>query len=151
MSKDGQLEWWDDDDDDDDEKPDEPLDLDAVVVRGAGVRNTDPKTSRGAVPGRVGRIAAAVLLRLYSAQATDERLLADVRVEMGCSESSPRKRRGELERTGFVRAVGEATSEFGKPMLVWGLSPAGIEYVIEHREALVELKGKRPRGMGGTA
>jgi len=102
-------------------------DLDATLNRGHGARVSDPPQSHAAVPRKVGPIALAVLLQLLDGPATDEALIDAIRPRMHCSESSPRKRRGELVKNGYVHQVGLAQSEFGNDVALWGLTMKGVQ------------------------
>lgn len=108
------------------------------------VRATDPSTSHLAAgeqtDARVGPIRAAVLLVLERCgPITDAELL----LEVGGAESSPRKRRGELVEVGWVEPCGEGESLYGRPSLLWRLTPAGLEYVSSRHAELERLAATR--------
>lgn len=123
------------------------LSLDDVTT-GPGARRTDPRTSHIAAdsqtPAKVGPIRAAVLLALWR---RDPFPMTDAELwrELGGSESSPRKRRGELVAAGFVESCGETTSEFGMPTMEWMLTVEGRAFVDANRDMLIQQERKRKR------
>jgi hypothetical protein len=119
--------------------------IEDLVLDGGNVRRSDPDTSHEAAadqtPRKNGPLHAAVLLFLYwQGRRTDE----EISDALGGPESSPRKRRGELQAAGLIEDTGaRGTSRFGKPMIVWRLSDTGEGFVRSNLRELVELRDRR--------
>jgi hypothetical protein len=122
----------------------ENVSIDDLVIQGPDARSSDPETSHEAAaaqtPRKNGPLHAAVLLLLYWENGLTDEDLSD---KLGGPESSPRKRRGELQEAGLVEAVGKAKSRFGHSMIVWDLTDLGHEYVKDNVRELVELRDRR--------
>ena len=117
-----------------------------VQAAAPSVRPSDPWTSHEAAAKqerKVGPLAAAVLLYFQANPDTSD---DDLHAKLGGPESSARKRRTELQRSGLIEDSGSTVNEWGSDVLTWKLTARGLTYVHENFGRLIELRDtRRPR------